>query len=401
MNFCATCGRRRTGDARFCDDCGTEFSARAGTAATAAGTPLADPPAAEFPQDSEATPSAEAPPAAQLAAEPTRWEPPVEATRMETSPSDWAGPDSTRVERQPDVTKIDAPVRPPAAAPAAAAEPDPFASWFATDPAEGKAAPRSDSPGTWQQPAGQWQSADTVYAAPSQRAPAYSPPQPPPYGAQQARPPSGEPSSGGKKAAFIIVVVLIMLAAGGGAYALVSRSNQHNTAQPPAPTVSASSSAPASASASASPSVSPSTSKSASAPASPGVVSLGSGVASNPAEPAVEKTLTDYFQGINTHDYDEYASSLDAQQRALQPESAFNSGYSSTSDSGMKLISLTSDGNGGEEATVTFTSHQAKGTGVDGSPCNNWTLTFFLVKQGAGYLKGAAPSGYQPTHSDC
>jgi hypothetical protein len=131
------------------------------------------------------------------------------------------------------------------------------------------------------------------------------------------------------------------------------------------------------------------------------VVSLAPGVASNPAEPAVEKTLTAYFQGINTHNYAEYASSLDPQQLATQPESEFNSGYSSTSDSGMKLISLASADDGGVTATVTFTSHQAKGTGVDGSPCNNWTLNFYLVKQGDSYLKGAAPSGYQPTYSDC
>jgi hypothetical protein len=374
MNFCATCGRQRTGDTRFCDGCGTEFPA---AATAAAGTPSAD------------------------------WAP-AEATRAERQP------DATRVERQPDATRVDtqdAALGPSPAAPAAPAEPDPFASWFMADTAEGKATPRNDPPGPWQQPAGSWQSADTVYAAPGQRAPAPPPPygaqRPPPYGAQPPRPPGGQPPSGGRKAAFIIVVVLVVLAAGGGAYALVSRSNQHNTAQPPAPTVTASSSAPASAQASASASAPPSTSASPAKPASaspsaaPGVVSLGPGIASNPAEPAVEKTLTDYFQGINTHNYAEYARSLDAQQRAAQPESVFNSGYSSTSDSGMKLISLSGSGDGGLVATVTFTSHQAAGTGVDGSSCNNWTLNLYLVKQGAGYLKGASPSGYQPTYSDC
>jgi hypothetical protein len=384
MNFCATCGRQGSDDARFCDGCGTEFRA---TEMTAAGTPLADEPAADFAQDAEAAPGP--------AAEPPRWDPPAEATRLETASADWTPGDATRVERQPDATRIDTQGSSPA-------EPDPFAAWFATEPPQGAAPPRDDPPGTWQQPAGQWQSADTVYAAPGQRAPAYPPPQPPPpYGAQQAQPPSGPPpSSGGRRAAFIIVVVLVMLAAGGGAYALVSRSNQHDTAQPPAPTGAASSaSAQASASASASPSTSPSVSASASASA--GVVSLGPGIAANPAEPAVEKTLTDYFQGINTHNYAEYASSLDAQQLALQPESSFKSGYSSTSDSGMKLISLTGDGDGGQQATVTFTSHQAAGTGVDGSSCNDWTLNFYLVKSGAGYLKGAAPSGYHPTYSDC
>ena len=383
MNFCATCGRQRTGDARFCAGCGTEFP----TATTAApGSLLADAPAAD---------------------------PPVEETRLETAPSDWTAPaDATRVERQPDVTRIDPRGASAAAAPGAPAEPDPFAAWFAADPAEGQAAPRTDPPGPWQQPAGPqppagpWQSADTVYSAPSQRAPAYPPPQPPPpYGGQQPRPPGGQPPSGGKRAAFIVGVVLVMLAAGGGAYALVSRSNHHNTAQPPAPTVTTSSSATASAQASASApsstSASPSTSASASASASPGVVALDPGVASNPAEPAVEKTLTEYFQGINTHNYAEYASSLDPQERASQPESQFQSGYSSTADSGMRLVSLTSDSNGGLQATVTFTSHQNAGTGVDGSSCNDWTLNFYLVKQGAGYLKGAAPSGYQPIYTDC
>jgi hypothetical protein len=198
-------------------------------------------------------------------------------------------------------------------------------------------------------------------------------------------------------------VLLVMLAAGGGAYALVSRSNHSNSAQPPASTVTASSPVSASAqpSASASASASASTSPSPSTSPSAGLVSVAPGVASNPAEPAVEKTLTHYFQGINTHNYAEYASALDAQERAGEPESTFDSGYRSTADSGMKLISLMSSGDGGLAATVTFTSHQTAGTGIDGSPCNNWKLTLYLVQQGNNYLQGAAPSGYKPTYSDC
>jgi len=417
MNFCATCGRQRTGDPRFCAGCG-----------------------AEFPRDEAAPPSPAA--AAAAAAAPAdkaaQWDQPAEAAGWESSaaPSSWAPSDATRVERQPDATRIDTqdavPLPPPAAAGAragaaapATAAPDPFAAWFAADPAEGKAPPRTDPPGQWQQPGGEWQSADTVYAAPGQRPPAFPPPQPPyggqqaqpPYGGQQAQPPysgqqarppggsppGGKPSSGGRKAAFIVVVVLVMLAAGGGAYALVSRSNHNSSAQPPAPTVTAGSSAAASAkaSASASPSGSPSTSASASASPSAGLVSLGPGVASNPAEPAVETTLTHYFQGINTLNYAEYASALDAQEQAGEPESKFKSGYSSTADSGMQLISLLSSGNGVLAATVTFTSHQNAGNSVDGSTCNNWKLTLYLVQQGGSYLQGAAPSGYQPSYSDC
>jgi hypothetical protein len=399
MNFCATCGRRRTGDTRFCAGCGAEFA-----------KDEAPPPAPAVPAPAvpaPAVPAAEAPATSLPADEEARWDPPAEAAGWESpaAPAGWAPADATRVERQPDATRVDTqdavPVTP------AAAEPDPFASWFAADPAEGKASPRTDPPGQSQQPGGRWQSADTVYAAPAQRPPASPPPQPP-YGVQQAPSPGlpgGNPSSGGRKAAFIIGVLLVMIAAGGGAYALVSRSNQHNSAQPPAPTVTANSSAAAStnasASASGSPSTSPTTSASASASPSAGLVSLGPGVASNPAEPAVEKTLTNYFQGINTHNYAEYSSALDAQERAAEPQSKFDSGYSSTADSGMKLISLVGSGDGGLAATVTFTSHQAAGSGIDGSTCDNWKLTLYLVQQGASYLQGTAPSGYSPSYSDC
>jgi hypothetical protein len=67
----------------------------------------------------------------------------------------------------------------------------------------------------------------------------------------------------------------------------------------------------------------------------------------------------------------------------------------------MTLTSLADNGPGGLVATVTFTSHQAPAQSVDHSACNAWTLNFYLVPQGTGYLIGPAPSGYQPSHSDC
>ena len=201
-----------------------------------------------------------------------------------------------------------------------------------------------------------------------------------------------------------------MLAAGGGAYALVSRSNPQNTAQPPAsPTVASStaptapSSAGASASAGAGAGTSPSGAATTSASASPttSLVSVGAGVGSNAAEPAVETTLSAYFQGINTHNYAEYQSAHNPHEQATEPKSAFDSGYGSTEDSGMTLISLQSTADGGESATVTFTSRQDAGSSIDGSACNNWQVTYFLVAQGTGYLIGPTPAGYKPIYSDC
>ncbi len=387
MNFCAKCGRERSDDARYCGGCGTEFAAAPAAAASA---PTDDDSAGGDPQPSATVEAqAAAPPAEQA----ERWEPPA---------------DATRVERTPDVTLIDRPAgaEPPRAVTPAAAEPDPFAAWFAPD---AQAAPRTEPGGQWQA-AEPWQSADTVYARSGQQAQAYPPPTPPapgyppprpPYGAQPGPVPGGRRSSGGRKAAFILGVVLVMLAAGGGAYALVLRSSNKDTAQPPAsPTAgSSASAAQSSASASTSPTGSPSP---AASPSPSALVTVGAGVASTGAEPAVETTLSRYFQGINTHDYAQYQSAHDAAMQATEPQSKFTSGYASTADSGMTLVSLESTANGGESATVTFTSHQAASASVDGSSCNNWQLTFFLVPQaGGGYLIGAAPASYKPVYSDC
>jgi len=124
-------------------------------------------------------------------------------------------------------------------------------------------------------------------------------------------------------------------------------------------------------------------------------------VTASAAEPQVETLLSHYFHGINTHSYAEYASTLNPAEQAKQTQSEFNSGYSSTTDSGMTLTSLSGNGNGGLTATVTFTSRQSPAQSVDKSSCNAWTLNLYLVPQGTGYLIGSAPSGYQPTYSDC
>jgi hypothetical protein len=197
------------------------------------------------------------------------------------------------------------------------------------------------------------------------------------------------------KGLFIVVAVVVVLAAGGGAYALATSLGKHSSAQPPTqPTVGAStptagttSSSGASASASASPALS--------------LVAISPNVTAGAAEPQVETLLSHYFDGINTHDYAEYAGTLTAQQQANEPQSAFDSGYSSTTDSGMTLTGLADNGAGGLTATVAFTSHQSPAQSVDKSACNAWTLNLYLVPQGTGYLIGPAASGYQPTYSDC
>jgi hypothetical protein len=260
----------------------------------------------------------------------------------------------------------DARVEPPAA------QTDPFASWYQQE------APAAET---------NWQPTQTVRPAPS-----YPPPAPPPP-VYPSGPPTLPPSRGSRgRGLFIAVTVVVVLAAGGGAYALATSLGKHSDAQPPAsPTVSASAlptaSAPSTSAATPSPTLS--------------LVAISPSVTSSAAEPQAEALLSHYFQGINTHSYPEYAGTLNAQQLASQSQSKFESGYSTTTDSGMTLTGLTGNGNGGLTATVTFTSRQSPSDSVDNSSCNNWTLNFYLVPQGNGYLIGPAPSGYQPTYSNC
>jgi hypothetical protein len=196
-----------------------------------------------------------------------------------------------------------------------------------------------------------------------------------------------------------VVAVVVVLAAGGGAYALATSLGKHSTAQPPTgPTVGASTPA-----AGTTPSSSASASASTSASPSPtlSLVAISPNVTASDAQTQVEPLLSHYFQGINTHNYTEYASTLTAQQQANEPQSSFDSGYSTTTDSGMTLTSLADSSAGGMTATVTFTSRQSAAQSVDNSACNAWTLNLYLVPQGTGFLIGPAPSGYQPTYSDC
>jgi hypothetical protein len=223
--------------------------------------------------------------------------------------------------------------------------------------------------------------------------------------AEPAGPPPRRPRRGRVPTLWILLAVIVPLAAGGGTFGLVKLASQHaagpaaapaSTAVTTAPTQPASTQ-PVSPQASVSPSPSPSASPSPSV--SPSVVSVGPGVASAP--PGVEVVLSHYFQGINDRDYAEYASSQTAQGKADQPESSFDAGFATTTDTGMTLTSLTPTGGGDLTATVAFTSQQSPSDSVDNSACNDWTLNLYLVQDGAGYLITPAPPDYEPTYTDC
>ena len=133
-------------------------------------------------------------------------------------------------------------------------------------------------------------------------------------------------------------------------------------------------------------------------------VAVASAVGRNAALPQVIALLDRYFSAINQHDYAAYARLLDPQALQRSPASAFSAGDGSTTDSGETLTGLAGMSSGGEvglAAAVTFTSHQQPADSPDHSDCDAWSITLYLVPAGAGYLIGLPPAGYQGGFTAC
>jgi hypothetical protein len=130
-------------------------------------------------------------------------------------------------------------------------------------------------------------------------------------------------------------------------------------------------------------------------------VAVASAVGRNAARPQVIALLDRYFSAINQHDYAAYAQLLDPQALQRSPASAFYTGDGSTADTGEMLTGLADMSSGGVAAAVTFTSHQQPADSPDHSDCDSWSITLYLVPQGAGYLIGLPPPGYQGSFASC
>jgi len=133
-------------------------------------------------------------------------------------------------------------------------------------------------------------------------------------------------------------------------------------------------------------------------------VAVASALGRNAALPQVIALLDRYFSAINQHDYAAYAQLLDPQALQRSSASAFSAGDGSTTDSGETLTGLAAMSSGGEAglaAAVTFTSHQQPADSPDHSDCDSWSITLYLVSQGTGYLISLPPAGYQGSFTSC
>jgi hypothetical protein len=122
--------------------------------------------------------------------------------------------------------------------------------------------------------------------------------------------------------------------------------------------------------------------------------------AASPMGPQVAAFLWRYFDAINRHDYAAYTGLLGSREQAVTP-AQFDSGFSSTTDSGETLQSVSIAPDGDYQAEVTFTSRQRPSQSQTGTRCTQWDISLFLTPGGTDFLIDPPPSGYRAAYAAC
>lgn len=180
------------------------------------------------------------------------------------------------------------------------------------------------------------------------------------------------------RALVAAVVVVALLAAGGGAYLLVSSRHPVPVARGRGPRTTTSS--PASSSiAVVTTTAAPSTTL------PPGSVNVEA-VAKDPEAAAVATVLDRYFRAIDTRNWNAaFATFTSSLQSSLGSPTALSAADTTSTDSRIRVLSVTRNASGAIDVGVDFRSHQAPGYGpVPGQTCTDWTLSYRLVPTGAG-----------------
>lgn len=194
-----------------------------------------------------------------------------------------------------------------------------------------------------------------------------------------------------------VVAIVVLGGVASGAYLLVRHLNPakaaHGTvARSVASTRAAPS--PTQPSFSSSPSPSPQPSPTA------GTVAIAPAAGQDPSAQQVAAFLGQYFDAINSRDYNAYSALLTPANQISA--SQFRQGYRTTTDTAEVLTGVGSDPAGHTVAMTSFVSHQDPADSVDGSQrCTDWNISFYLLQNGASYLIDTPPSTYHASYKPC
>lgn len=109
-----------------------------------------------------------------------------------------------------------------------------------------------------------------------------------------------------------------------------------------------------------------------------------------------------YFQGINTGNYAAARATFSPRLQSRISLSDFQSGDSTSYDSGLEVLSAEATGPRTATVALAFNSLQAPEYGPDGDSCDNWTLDYALVQDadGSWLIDGTSPHD-GTSHTSC
>ncbi|WP_432944641.1 hypothetical protein ACQPXM_03440 [Kribbella sp. CA-253562] len=131
------------------------------------------------------------------------------------------------------------------------------------------------------------------------------------------------------------------------------------------------------------------------------LVSVAPEAAQDPATPVVVDLLTSYFTAINDNDYVTYQAQQTPAAQALMTRPKFATGFRSTTNSDVTLLSLTPTADGRRLAKITFTSNQDAADGPQGQTCTRWSVSKFLKGEPPTLQIDKAPKSYKATYAPC
>lgn len=134
----------------------------------------------------------------------------------------------------------------------------------------------------------------------------------------------------------------------------------------------------------------------------PRTVTLLAGVRAHPAADEVRELLQDYFDAINTGDYEQWSSTVTAERVQQTGRKAWTTQYRSTLDGSVVVHRLEARPGGGLVALLSFTSVQDP---VDAPPdlplpCLRWRVSYVLAGE-PGELRLDPPSPGTSQRTPC
>ncbi|MGI8696889.1 MAG: hypothetical protein ACR2JQ_09615 [Mycobacteriales bacterium] len=128
-----------------------------------------------------------------------------------------------------------------------------------------------------------------------------------------------------------------------------------------------------------------------------GLVTVVPAAVSQPQVAEVATLLDAYFKAINSRDYAAWRATLTTR---TSPSAKQWYGLHTTTESHVTLYGVTANTDGTMQASVAFTSHQAKEYGPDGELCTEWT-PFYPVVNDAGRLRIDKVDQSNVAHNPC